>query len=254
LTFAASADAGGDTAVAAPVTVLVDPVSKTTVAGRVVDADGLPVRGAVVELLSTGVRADFFRLGAPVRTLPDLTGLAPDSSTRVTAINQRNPGFVFGADPFGAGLAPDYGGRLTGWINIATAGVHTFVVGAAEGVRLEVGGTRVIDRPAGTGVFQESAANINLSVGLVPIALTFYASQGSGELQLSFVPPNGERVVVAPSMLLPDPSALTVTTDESGLFEFAGVPIALGSVHVRAEASANGQSISAESDVVSPIS
>ncbi len=87
---------GADDVAAEPVAVSVQPDTLTTVTGRVVDGNGNPVQGATVDLLSDGLRAEFFALAQPLVTLPDLTGRSPDRVTRATALNMRNPNGVFG--------------------------------------------------------------------------------------------------------------------------------------------------------------
>src|SRR5439155_26199017 len=122
---------------------------------------------------------------------------------RLTAINMRNQDRVFGSDPLGSRLVPDYAGRLTGWMRIAEPGVHSFVLGASEGARLTVGGVSLIDLTATNGQYREGQCAITLGAGLVPIEVAFYQGVGDGELTLSFSPPGGGTRTVSPSLLIP---------------------------------------------------
>lgn len=247
---AAVADAPDKTASAPTIEVGVERDITTSVSGRVVDAAGNPVAGATVELVSDGLRAEFFDSATPLTSLPDLTGANPVRSTRVTAVNMRGPNGVFGNDPFAAGLAPDYAARFTGWLTISNPGTHTFYLGADEGARLRVGGVTVVDMPSpAIGGYQEKSATVNLDAGLVPVEITFYESVGNAQLQLSLAPPGGEREVVAPSLLVPN-SSFVVVTDAEGRFTIPSVPIALQNVQVRASVTRNGQTTSVTSDRV----
>src|SRR5207244_9497873 len=98
--------------------------------------------------------------------------------------NLRNPNEIFGKDPFGVKLAPDYAVRFSGYLRITTAGDHTFFLGADEGARLKVGGITVVDIPTGNGQYQEGRGPISLAPGLIHIEVTFYESVGNIELQL----------------------------------------------------------------------
>jgi len=254
LTFGATVqDATGETATASPVTVSVENDPSTTVTGRVIDSSGNAVKGAVVELVSEGLQAEFFDYAIPLDALPDLSGSKPTRAARVTAIDVRNPGGIFGFDPFGLGFAPDYAARFTGWIAISTPGPYTFFLGADEGAQLRLNGAIVIDMPTPASGYQERSATVDLVAGLTPIQITFYESTGNAQLQLSFVPPGGQRRVVAPSYLVPNPVSFAVVTDDTGTFAFRGVPTALEGVQVRATATINGQSTSASSVRVTPV-
>lgn len=254
LTFGATAtDASGNTVAGGSVSVVVEPDPLTTVTGRVVDAAGNPVQGAVVDLLSEGLQAEFFDFTQPLVSVPDLAGQTPDRVTRITALNVRNPNGVFGFDPFGTHLAPDYAARFTGWIAITAAGTHTFFVGTHAGARLKVGGVTVVDLSAGNGQYQEGSGAIDLAPGLVPIEMTYYEEVGNAELQLSFAPPGGERQIVPPASLVPGAQPFVTTTDASGAFTLRGVPAALAGVQIRATVTANNQNISATSNRVAPV-
>ena len=152
----------------------------------------------------------------------------------------RNPSRVFGGDPIGSRLVPDYAGRLTGWIAVTSTGVHTFVLGASEGARLTVGGVTLVDLVEGSGDYREQRGAVTLEPGLVPFEVTFYQSAGNGDLRLSLVPPDGVLRTAPPSALIPSGRALTVTADASGRFTVTGVPTALGSIQVRATPAETG--------------
>lgn len=205
----------------------------TVVSGRVVDDSGRPVPGAVVELLSSGVSAEFFEPAVPLAALPDLSGMVPVRSTRVTALNMRGSDGALGADPFGTGLVPDYAARFRGWLTIDRPGVYTFFLGADQGARLTVGGVTVAERAAGAPGYQERSATVTLAAGQVPFEVTSFQSTGNTELQLSYQGPGQERRAIRPAALTPLVAPFNVVTDAAGRFEIPGVPLALENVRVR---------------------
>ena len=244
LTFGAIVtDSVGNRALAVPVDVTAQPDPLTLITGRVVDAVGNPVQGAIIDLLSQGLEGEFFKFQQPMATLPDLTGRMPDRITRITAVNMRNPNGAFGADPMGSDLAPDYAARFTGWINVVTPGAHRFWLGAHEGARLKVAGATVVDMPTSIGLYQEGSGAIVLAPGLVPIEITYFEGAGFAELQLSVAPPDRERQVVPPASLVPPAQPFVATTDAFGTFTLRGVPTALDVIQVRATVTVNSQSI-----------
>jgi hypothetical protein len=118
---------------------------------------------------------------------------------------------------------------------------------------LTVNGVRVVNMPTAVGVYQEGAGTIDLARGFVPIEVSFFAGATYGGLQLSFIPPNGERQVVPDSLLVPDAEPFVTTTDETGQFTFTGVPMALDSVQAIASVTRNGQRTTASSPRVTPV-
>jgi YD repeat-containing protein len=246
-------DSAGNQATAAPLSVAVQSDGHTTITGRVVDGDGNPVEGAVVDLLSPGLEAEFFNFVQPLAALPDLSGRTPDRVTRVTALNLRNPGGVFGFDPLGSDLAPDYAVRFTGWIEVTTAGKHQFFLGAHEGARLKIGDSTVVDLSTSKGVYQEDSGAVDLTPGQIPIEVTYYEGAGNSELQLTYIPPGGERQVVSPSQLVPGWQPFVTATDALGMFTVRDVPTALDVVQIRATVKQGSQTIGAISMRIAPV-
>jgi uncharacterized repeat protein (TIGR01451 family) len=237
---ARATDAQGQSATADPVEVPLRPDPLTTISGRVVDSDGNPVAGATVELLSSGLQAEFFDVATPPMGIPDISTLQASSTRRVTALNWPNPNGVTGFDPFGTNLAPDYAARFGGSIAITTPGPYSFFVRTHEGARLKIGAQTVIDLSISIGDSQESFATVDLAAGVWPLEVTYFESAGNSELVLSYAGPDGERRVVPSSMLVPARS-LVVTTDASGTFLLRSVPTALDNVQIAVTAFVNSQ-------------
>jgi hypothetical protein len=222
----------GDVALSEPVTLSVRPDLLTTVQGRVFDANGIARANTPVTVMLNGLRAEFFDAPGPLVTLPDLGGTAPTVTGYVTAVNSRNPDGVFGSDPFGVGLSPDYAVRLRGFLLVEQAGEYRFQLGADAGVRLVVNGVPVIDASNVVSQFQTSSGSIMLPAGLIPIEVTYVVSVGNSELQLQYTPPGGERQVVPPDVLFVD-WASTVTTDAQGRFLAGSVPANVNAIRIR---------------------
>jgi YD repeat-containing protein len=221
---ASATDSAGHLGLSSAVTVEVTPDPMTTVYGRVVDSQGGAMNGAGVVATLNGLHAELFRFGRPLSSLPDLAGRTPDVTRIVSAINLRNPGVMFGSDPFGVGLSRDYAARFTGWVRIDEPGSYRFFLGADEGARLVLDGATVVDVPPGGGEFHEGSGTVVLTPGLIPIEVTGYASVGAAELQLSYVPPNGARRVVAPELFIPSAPNLHSMTNQDGVFSIPNLP------------------------------
>ena len=106
-------DSIGKKGTSEPLTVTVSPDPKTTVQGRIVDRSPAPVDGADVFADVHGATVEVFNFTTSLAALPSLDGLTADKTTIVSAINLRNPGAMFGANPFGLGTSPSRALRIT---------------------------------------------------------------------------------------------------------------------------------------------
>lgn len=254
LTFGATAtDVAGNVATTLDNTVFVAPSSLTTVEGIIVDSLGAPVTGAQVSVRLGGLSAEFFDFTTPLSALPDLTGLTPDITRVISAPNIRNPNQLFGNDPFGVGLGPDYAARFTGLLKIQMVGQHTFILGADEGARLIIDGVTVIDIPTGTGEFQEASATIPLTTGIIPIEVLYYEGVGDAELQVSYILPGGERRPILPFALMPAGVTFTTTSGPAGTFSIPNVPVLVEEVIVRASTTLGGLDVQRSSSPALPV-
>ncbi len=113
--------------------------------------------------------------------------------------------------------------RLTGWIDLTTAGTYTFETVAADGARLILGsGTStkvVIDNwTAGiqttTGTYTVAAG----ATGKTPIRIDYHdVASATAQLKLSWTPPTGTKAVVPTSSVTPAYGLATSnTTDDAG--------------------------------------
>ena len=207
----------------------------TTVRGRVVGIDGTPLASQEVSVQLHGLRADYFDFEIPLTSIPDLAGREPDRSEYVSSVNVLNPDQLFGNDPFGVGMTPDYAARLSGFLWIRETGDYTFVLGADEGARLRIGGGVAVQMPRGTGEFQAYSRALRLEAGLVAIEITYYESLGDAELQLSWIPPSGELHVVPPEQLVVEAFELRTLTDAEGAFIIPDVPAMLYGLRLRVD-------------------
>ena len=97
--------------------------------------------------------AEVFNFASPLSDVPDLTGLTPDMVTTISALNLRNPGLVFGANPFGFGSSPGRAIRYTAVLH-TDPGYHDFKVGVPHGAILWINGYPYLT-VSDNGAFQE---------------------------------------------------------------------------------------------------
>jgi hypothetical protein len=235
VTFSATAyDRAGNIGYSEEATFVVIPDPQVTIRGRVLDSGGNPVNGATVIAEQNGLIAEFYRIETPLQSLPDLAGRTPDTTKLVSAINLRNPNWIFGRDPFGSELLSLSAARFTGYIRIEEPGVYRFIVGTSGISRLKLAGADVVDITTGVGDFQEASGMVMLHTGLIPIEVLSFDPLGNTELQLSCVTPNGERQVVLPEMLFPSRPLVTAVTGEAGAFVLKGVPAIAETARIKA--------------------
>jgi YD repeat-containing protein len=202
----------------------VTPESGTRLRGRVAGADGAPASGKTVSLVYSGLRAELFHFATPLLQMPDLTGLKPVAERAVSSLDLRNPGGVFGNDPLGTGLAPDYVVRFSASLRVDQEGDYIFSLRGQQGVSLRVAGETVTD-----------GGKVHLVAGSTPLEALAFVGAGALEVQLLWQPPGQLLQPVPDGVLWSKEPALHAVTDLSGQFEFMAVPSSLGLVKVVAD-------------------
>jgi hypothetical protein len=222
---ASAVNSVGNIGTAASVGVSVVPDPNTTVQGRVVDRSNAPVSGAqVTATVEHGVSVEVFNLDAPLDTWPpSVAGRTPVRSMVASAVNLRNPNFLFGLDPFGLGGAGSHITRLTASLETIGASVYTFTLGVNERGLLRVNGSTLVDIPISTGHFQEATQTIEVAPGSIAIEILL-VDNGNPEVQLSYAAPGEEMEIVPPDELTPTLVPYLTTSDASGTFSIADVP------------------------------
>ena len=249
---ASAVDGLGKTGTSEDMIVPVVPDSMTTVAGRLVDGAGNPIVGAEVTADTKGLSAEIFDFPEMLTAMPSLADLTASRTKVLSAANLRNPGFVFGADPFGFGPG-SHAVRLSGHFFATQAGVYTFGLGVNEGGRLIVGGSTVVNLPAGTGAFQQGSGRVWLREGLVPIQILAF-DNGNPEVQLSYIRPGGSLRIVPQVLLTPGRSPYWAISGDNGLFAIPNVPAALGAVGASATFTPSGsQEVSGAADATDAV-
>jgi hypothetical protein len=233
--FHASAELRGGDVSSSPVTLRVQPDRMLTLRGRAVGPDGSPVAGAKVRIAYHGLRAEYFDYDTPLTQIPDLTRRAPTRRATVTALNTNNPFAVFGPDPLGLGMRPDFAARYRGWFLAPGAGQYRFALRAQTGARLLLAGQVVAEAREG-----ESESSITLAAGPVAIEVQHFDNLGAADLQLFVTPPNGPRQLAPPQAFWSEDDALSAVTGDQGEFEISGVPLSLGRIRVLAEEISRG--------------
>ena len=254
LEFSASAmDAAGNTGATdgAGFQVINDPL--TRVRGTVVDTEGNPAQGADVSLKLGGLLAEFFDFDSPLNSMPDLSGLTPDATKLVSAVNLRNPGDFLSPDTFGLSFSPDFAARFSGWIRIQIAGLYGFFLSADDGARLFIDGD-LIAEVTGPGDFTVDTGTVNLSPGSVPIEIEYYQAVGGSEIQLSYLGPDDTTSkVVPPEFLFQATDSFTARSRSDGTFVIRDVPANLGEIDASVTATIEGVELQGTSEAAAPI-
>jgi len=144
------------------------------------------VAGRQVEIVRPGLAAEIFEADRPLTEMPPLEGRVPHRRTSVSALNYRNPEGVFGPDPFGTGLSPDFAIRFSGDIRIPEDGDYRFRLWSHQGARLSVNGIIVAEVPGGNSESRTGNGTISLKAGVHAILVDYFATVGAPELDLAF--------------------------------------------------------------------
>jgi hypothetical protein len=192
-----------------------------TLSGHATHADGSAAASTAVGVRANGLSAQYFRADKPLSSWSDLSR-QPDRQGFVSALNQPNPGGVFGTDPFGAGFSTPFAARFRGEILVSQAGQHEFFLDASLGGRLIVDGHILIDGPPGQ-FSPESTASITLVAGWHTIEIDSYHTASNPNLSLSWQQPYSSREIVRPEALATEVPA-RVTTDTYGAFQLSSFP------------------------------
>jgi YD repeat-containing protein len=207
LTFQSTARTmSGEPSESAPVEVAVSRDRGITISGRALDAFGRPMPGAALEWQANGLTAEYFAFNQPLSEIPDLTGLTPARTAYFSALNYPNPQQVFGKDPMGVGLGPNYAVRFHSKLNAPVAGQYGFQLNAQMGAQLSLDGSIVLDSSA---AFRDTM----LTAGEHDLEVIYFNSGGAAAVQLLWTPPGEAQQIVPPSAFETTGSAGTAGPD-----------------------------------------
>ncbi len=187
------------------------PDAGTTLNGRAVDAQGIPVAGAKVIVQAAGLFGEFFELRAPPVRLSDIAQRQPSRAGLATGLNWLNPLGVFGQDPVGLSIAPQYGARYTGSLEAPQTGDYSFQLQVQTGAQLLIDGKPV-------------SGAIALTAGAHAIEVLYYKAAAPAELQLLWTAPDGSPQPIPGELMTSSDPALTAGTGADGSFTISGVP------------------------------
>lgn len=190
--------------------------------------------GLELSLAAGGLRAEFFHLAQPVLALPSLDGAEPVRAGYVTAINEPNPGALFGDDPLGAHLSPDYAIRFSGEVRADQPGKYRFWLAALSGAAILIDGKPLADSGFVSGEPSQAAGSLALDRGWHFIEVIYYLGVGASSVRLDWQPPNsGRREVLGPEYLRTVLAGMTTVSAADGSFSFAQVPRKFDTVWIR---------------------
>lgn len=204
--------------------------SGAPIAGRVMEGAG----GIELSLAGGGLKEEFFHLPRPAAELPALDGLEPVRTGYVTAINQPNPHALFGDDPLGAGLSPDYAVRFSGEVRAEVSGQYRFWMAARSGAALFIDGRMLADSGFVSGEAGEAAISATLDRGWHSLQVIYYLAVGPASVRLEWQSPGAtRREVVGPEFLRTALAGMSTLSDADGRFAFPSVPTRFDSVWIR---------------------
>jgi hypothetical protein len=151
-------------------------------------------------LLPNGLRAEYFRLENPDRSLPDLSGQAP-----VLIRRDANIDFADAAS-FALSFDADFAVRWTGRFNAAEAGEYAFALQTDDGSRLWIDGELVVDNANANGRRQR-VGKATLTAGMHEIRVEYMQRGGDASAVFKWKPPGIEDGVAVPTNVLFPPDA-----------------------------------------------
>lgn len=198
---------------------------------RLVDRDGKPLRSQAVAVWANGLLAEYFDFQRPLVAIPNLDGEKPAATRYVASLDRRNPESIFGQDPWGLGMFPDYATRFSGWLQVPQAGAYRFVLRSQEGARLRIGDQEVLAVPGGASRSRSAEGVVTLPEGMLRLTLEHYETVASPELILEWAPP-GQVLSPLPRQALWTPVARQAQfhTDNTGRLRLPGIPSHLGAL------------------------
>ena len=233
---ATAADTVGHAGESTNVVVPIVADARTTVHGTVVDAASAPVDAAQVSAAVHGVSVEVFNFPSPLSAVPDLTGRTPDLVTTISALNLRNPGGVFGADPFGLGTSPGRAVRFTTVMRSDDLNFVELTLGVNRGAQLFINSSEYLT-VTDNGAFQEATGSTVSFGGRAALIQLVTFDNGNLEAQLSArcgscgsIPPTA----LPTATYLPVLKLYQGQTDATGAFAIANVPTVLNDIGARA--------------------
>jgi hypothetical protein len=149
-------------------------------------------------LFAGGLKAEYFAFPQPQAAIPLLDGLAPRNTSFVTAVNQPNPGAIFGDDPLGAGLPGDFAARFSGELWAEGGGEYKFWLTARNAAELRIDGKTVAAAGIAMGTPAESAGTATLATGWHEVEIRYLRAVGMESIRLDWEQPGVPRQVVSP--------------------------------------------------------
>ena len=160
--------------------------------------------------------------------------MKPVRTGYVTAIDQPNPGAVFGDDPLGAHLGTDYAIRFSGEVRADAAGEYRFWLTARSGAALLIDGKLLADSGFVTGDPVEAPVSLALNPGWHSIEVIYYLAVGVPSVRLDWQQPNSaRREALGPEHVRTVLAGMTAVSAADGTFAFAGVPTKFDTVWIR---------------------
>ncbi len=165
-------------------------------------------------VLLPGLYGEYFVLGGTPTAIPDLVPLVPDWVRVDPAIDFPAADVPWQELP--AGTAQGFAARWSGTVDVPVAGNWTFATTSADGSRLYLDETLLVDNDGLHGMTRQSGSR-TLAAGRHALRVEYFHRTGQAGCVVSWQPPNGTEVTI-PGTALAHANAAPVARDMALVF------------------------------------
>ena len=134
---------------------------------------------------------------------------APTTTGSNTTLNFTGSPNIFSAQGFSTSNGLNFQARMSGKINITTAGTYTFGTTSDDGSVVFIDGQPIVINNAYQGVGAAKTGTINLTPGLHDISVGYYQGNGGAALTVLYQPPGATALTAIPNSILAPAAGIT---------------------------------------------
>lgn len=140
-----------------------------------------------------GVALRVYWIGSPLSAIPRLmAGQTPNTSKVIPNVNLKSN------TDFGSPEADHFYAKLSGYLNVTTAGEYTFRLRSDDGSKFSIRDEVIINHDGLHGTDDPKDGKFRLTAGDHPFEIEFFESEGGEALILEWKPPGSDQFVVIP--------------------------------------------------------